>query len=116
MGFEKSILDNLNGAQRIAASHIQGPLLILAGAGSGKTKTLTSRLAYLIGACGVPSENTLTLTFTNKASKEMQERALKLLKTKPLSPLALHFPSFWFAVFKAIHGLFKKSVRFFGAR
>ncbi|WP_205740125.1 UvrD-helicase domain-containing protein, partial [Helicobacter pylori] len=49
MGFEKSILGNLNEAQKIAASHIQGPLLILAGAGSGKTKTLTSRLAYLIG-------------------------------------------------------------------
>lgn len=86
MDFEKSILDHLNGAQKIAASHIQGPLLILAGAGSGKTKTLTSRLAYLIGVCGVPSENTLTLTFTNKASKEMQERALKLLKNQALIP------------------------------
>lgn len=86
MDFEKSILNNLNEAQKIAASHIQGPLLILAGAGSGKTKTLTSRLAYLIGACGVPSENTLTLTFTNKASKEMQERALKLLKNQALIP------------------------------
>ncbi|AFI05880.1 DNA helicase UvrD [Helicobacter cetorum] len=86
MGFEKSILESLNDAQKAAVCHVQGAMLILAGAGSGKTKTLTSRLAYLIGVCGVPSENTLTLTFTNKASKEMQERALKLLKNQILIP------------------------------
>ncbi len=74
-----SVLDSLNSAQKQAASHIDGALLILAGAGSGKTKTLTTRLAYLIDEIGIPAHNTLTLTFTNKASNEMRERALNLL-------------------------------------
>ncbi|MCK5854071.1 MAG: UvrD-helicase domain-containing protein [Sulfurovaceae bacterium] len=68
-------LNNLNSVQREAVEHIDGPLLILAGAGSGKTKTLTTRLAYLITEVGIDPQNTLTLTFTNKAAKEMRERA-----------------------------------------
>lgn len=74
-----SILDSLNPKQKEAAQHIDGALLILAGAGSGKTKTLTSRLAYLIKEVGVAPDSTLTLTFTNKAASEMRERALDLL-------------------------------------
>ncbi|MGX2972756.1 ATP-dependent helicase [Helicobacter sp. T3_23-1059] len=74
-----SILDSLNPKQKQAAQHIDGALLILAGAGSGKTKTLTSRLAYLIKEVGVAPDSTLTLTFTNKAASEMRERALNLL-------------------------------------
>ena len=73
------MLDQLNDAQREAATHIDGPMLILAGAGSGKTKTLTTRLAYLIGEVGIDPANTLTLTFTNKAAGEMRERALRLV-------------------------------------
>ncbi len=73
------MLDELNESQREAATHIDGPLLILAGAGSGKTKTLTTRLAYLIGEVGIDPINTLTLTFTNKAASEMRQRALNLL-------------------------------------
>ncbi|MBD3807384.1 MAG: ATP-dependent helicase, partial [Epsilonproteobacteria bacterium] len=61
-------------------------MLILAGAGSGKTKTLTSRLAYLIGEVGIDPANTLTLTFTNKAASEMRERALKLLNNSEIYP------------------------------
>ncbi len=61
---------------------MDGPLLILAGAGSGKTKTLTTRLAYLISEMGVNPQNTLTLTFTNKAAKEMRMRANSLIKNK----------------------------------
>ncbi len=80
------MLEQLNEAQREAATHIDGPLLILAGAGSGKTKTLTTRLAYLIGEVGIDPANTLTLTFTNKAAAEMRDRALQLLddRTAPI--------------------------------
>jgi len=81
-----SILDGLNPNQQKAAEHIDGPLLILAGAGSGKTKTLTTRLAYLIGEVGIDPFNTLTLTFTNKAASEMRERALGMIETRSSTP------------------------------
>ncbi len=80
------MLDQLNDAQRKAATHIDGPVLILAGAGSGKTKTLTTRLAYLIGEVGIDPANTLTLTFTNKAAAEMRERALALIGDRTTYP------------------------------
>lgn len=76
----EDILKGLNENQTIAATHIDGPLLILAGAGSGKTRTITSRLAYLIGHGGIPASSILTLTFTNKAANEMRNRALNLIK------------------------------------
>lgn len=74
-----SILGTLNSAQEDAVLHETGPLLILAGAGSGKTKTLTHRIAYLIGEKGVPSSAILAVTFTNKAAKEMRYRLAELL-------------------------------------
>ena len=82
----ESILESLNPAQREAVEHIDGPMLILAGAGSGKTKTLTTRLAYLVGVIGIDPANTLTLTFTNKAAAEMRERALKLMPSRVSYP------------------------------
>ena len=82
----EAMLNDLNPAQREAVEHIDGPMLILAGAGSGKTKTLTSRLAYLVGVVGIDPANTLTLTFTNKAAAEMRERALKLMPSKVSYP------------------------------
>ncbi len=81
-----SILSGLNPNQKKAAEHIDGPLLILAGAGSGKTKTLTTRLAYLIGEVGIDPFNTLTLTFTNKAAAEMRERALAMIENRSSTP------------------------------
>ncbi|MFV0481779.1 MAG: UvrD-helicase domain-containing protein, partial [Campylobacteraceae bacterium] len=77
----EKILDTLNDSQLEAVKEVLNPVLILAGAGSGKTKTITSRLAYLIGEVGIDPANTLTLTFTNKAASEMRERALSLLRS-----------------------------------
>jgi len=83
---ERSImLSNLNDSQKVAAQHIDGPLLILAGAGSGKTKTITTRLAYLI-SIGIDPSSILTLTFTNKAATEMRERAFALIDNQNTYP------------------------------
>jgi len=82
----ETILNALNPSQREAVEHIDGAMLILAGAGSGKTKTLTTRLAYLVGEVGIDPANTLTLTFTNKAAAEMRERALSLMPAKVSYP------------------------------
>ena len=94
--FMPDLLDQLNENQRVAASHIDGAMLILAGAGSGKTKTITTRLAYLISEVGIAPSNTLTLTFTNKAANEMRTRALKMLGDagKNFTPLLCTFHKF----------------------
>ncbi len=87
------MLSQLNDSQRIAAEHIDGPLLILAGAGSGKTKTITTRLAYLI-SIGIDPASILTLTFTNKAATQMRERAYSMIVDMSSPPLLATFHKF----------------------
>lgn len=88
------LLSKLNPAQKEAAQHIDGAMLILAGAGSGKTLTITTRLAYLLSVVGIDPLSTLTLTFTNKAANTMRTRALALINNPSAHPLLCTFHKF----------------------
>ncbi len=104
------IFQNLNESQSNAVKKIEGPVLILAGAGSGKTTTIISRLAYLIKEVGIPPSNTLTLTFTNKAAKEMRERSLDMIENINYPPLLCTFHKFGLLFLKFnIHLLGRKN-------
>ena len=73
------ILENLNDRQLEAVKTTEGYVRVIAGAGSGKTKALTSRYAYIVEGLGINSSNILCVTFTNKAAKEMKNRVKKLI-------------------------------------
>jgi DNA helicase II / ATP-dependent DNA helicase PcrA len=90
----EKIFERLNESQTAAVKQTEGPVLILAGAGSGKTTTIVSRLAYLIKAVGIPASNTLTLTFTNKAAREMKERSMSMIENAAYPPLLCTFHKF----------------------
>ena len=80
MKLENKLLDNLNEEQRKAVLDTEGPNLIVAGAGSGKTRVLTTKLAYIISQKKAWPNQILCVTFTNKAAKEMQNRVLNFIK------------------------------------
>ena len=86
----KDILDNLNNEQKEAVLHKDGPLLILAGAGSGKTRVLTTRIAYLIQEYNINPYNILAITFTNKAAKEMKDRIETIIGKTSLIASTFH--------------------------
>ncbi len=101
------ILSELNTEQLAAVKHDKGPLLILAGAGSGKTKTLTHRIAYLIGQHKASTDEILAVTFTNKAAGEMRERLATLLGVAPANRAFMP----WMGTF---HSIAVRILRFYG--
>ncbi len=94
------MLENLNKEQLEAVKTTEGPLLVLAGAGSGKTKVLTTRVAYLIDELGITPESILAITFTNKAAKEMKDRIFKMLGTVAYQIQISTFHSFGLTILK----------------
>ncbi len=99
----KSFIDELNDAQRAPVLHKDGPLMVIAGAGSGKTRVLTYRIAHLM-AQGIDSFNILALTFTNKAAREMKKRIADIVGSSEAKNL-------WMGTF---HSVFAKLLRFDG--
>lgn len=85
---------NLNPQQQAAVDYLDGPCLVLAGAGSGKTGVITQKIAHLINNCGYEPKHILAVTFTNKAAKEMQERVAKIMEGKSVNIKGLTISTF----------------------
>ena len=88
------ILSGLNDNQRLAVTTTEGPVMVMAGAGSGKTKVLTTRIAYIIKEMGIVPSGILAVTFTNKAAGEMKERISNMLQMETKNMWISTFHSF----------------------
>ena len=100
------MLEKLNDKQLEAVMTTEGPLLVIAGAGSGKTRVLTSRIAYLIEEKKVDPYNILAITFTNKAAKEMRDRVVNMLGPIAYQIQISTFHSFGLSIIKEYHHVF----------
>lgn len=87
-------MQDLNPEQREAVRHVDGPLLVLAGAGSGKTRVITRKIAYLIEQCSIPANRIAAVTFTNKAAREMKSRVADLMSSRDASTRGLLVSTF----------------------
>ena len=100
-------MSQLNSKQREAVHYIDGPCLVLAGAGSGKTSVITRKIAYLITECGFPARSIAALTFTNKAAREMKERVSQLVKGSQIRGLTVStFHNLGLSILRQEHKLF----------
>jgi Superfamily I DNA and RNA helicases len=106
------MFDNLNEQQVEAVQTTEGPLLVLAGAGSGKTKVLTTRIGYLIEEKGIEPANILAITFTNKAAKEMRDRVVRMLGPMAYQIQISTFHSFGLTIMKENYELLGYSKEF----
>ena len=106
-------LEQLNEDQKLAVQHYPGPLLILAGPGTGKTRTLTARIAYLIKQRGIKPANILAVTFTNKAANEMKDRLDRILDNTSKEELHIStFHSYGYSILKEHAAYFKRDSQF----
>lgn len=99
-------MSKLNPRQEEAKCHVDGALLVLAGAGSGKTSVITQKIAHLIQSCHIPAERITAMTFTNKAAREMKERVKKLLpseETRGLTVSTFHQFGLQFLRYELMH-------------
>ena len=109
-------MNQLNSEQQSAVSLLGVPLLVLAGAGSGKTRVITYKVAYLIGECKIQPKNIVALTFTNKAAQEMRQRVIAHIGKKQVKGLNIStFHTFGWKIIKAEHKVlgFNKNITIF---